>query len=305
MIVTGAFLAALVGLSRIPVARIDAAAPPPEIAELRILTSVPIFAPLPGGSLEHLAARLVPLRVDAGTVIVREGDAGDRFYIVADGELEVSQDGRTISELDGGGYFGEIALLRDVAPAPQPSPPDRRRAVRTRPGRLPRCGDRTSAECRGGGNGHERAPRPDLRRPATGQRRDMTRRAQVDAVLDEFHARRCGSRRGALLRDTGAGRRLPRTAPGERWAGSPFREFVHSYFSRGKGWRYVPSARSVDIASDGRTAWFDETVENEHYGACRGHRRAAPGRRRVADRAVQPHDPGPRRARPGARGEDP
>lgn len=114
MIATGAFLAALVGLSWIPVARIDAAAPPPEITELRVLTSVPIFAPLPGGSIEHLAARLVPLRVDAGTVIVREGDAGDRFYIVADGELEVSQYGRTISELDGGGYFGEIALLRDV-----------------------------------------------------------------------------------------------------------------------------------------------------------------------------------------------
>ena len=86
----------------------------PEAEELRILASVPIFAPLPGGSLEHLAARLVPLRVDAGTVIVREGDAGDRFYIVAEGEIEVSQYDRTVSELAPGGYFGEIALLRDV-----------------------------------------------------------------------------------------------------------------------------------------------------------------------------------------------
>ena len=52
---------------------------------------MPIFAPLPGGSLEHLAARLVPLRVEPGTVIVREGDEGDRFYIVAEGTLDVSQ----------------------------------------------------------------------------------------------------------------------------------------------------------------------------------------------------------------------
>jgi len=96
------------------VAKIDASATPPEASELRILASVPIFAPLPGGSLEHLAARLVPLRVDAGTVIVREGDAGDRFYIVAEGEIEVSQYDRPISELAAGGYFGEIALLRDV-----------------------------------------------------------------------------------------------------------------------------------------------------------------------------------------------
>jgi CRP-like cAMP-binding protein len=56
----------------------------------------------------------VPLRVDAGTTIVREGDEGDRFYIVVEGELDVSQDGVTIGELQHGGYFGEIALLRDT-----------------------------------------------------------------------------------------------------------------------------------------------------------------------------------------------
>lgn len=114
IVVTGCLLPALVAISGVIVSRIDAAAPAPDADELRVLASVPIFAPLPGGSLEHLAARLVPLRVDPGTVIVREGDAGDRFYIVAEGEIEVSQDGRTISELEAGGYFGEIALLRDV-----------------------------------------------------------------------------------------------------------------------------------------------------------------------------------------------
>jgi MFS family permease len=114
IIATGLLLPVLVALLGVTVARIDAKAPAPATDELRVLASVPIFAPLPGGSLEHLAARLVPLRVDPGTVIVREGDAGDRFYIVAEGELEVSQYGREISELDAGGYFGEIALLRDV-----------------------------------------------------------------------------------------------------------------------------------------------------------------------------------------------
>jgi MFS family permease len=114
LIATGAFLPLLVLLLGPTVAKIDAAAAAPEASELRILASVPIFAPLPGGSLEHLAARLVPLRVDAGTVIVREGDAGDRFYIVTEGEVEVSQYDRLVSELAAGGYFGEIALLRDV-----------------------------------------------------------------------------------------------------------------------------------------------------------------------------------------------
>jgi hypothetical protein len=115
LIAAGVFLPLLVVLLGAKVARIDATAAAPDPEELRILAAVPIFAPLPGGSLEHVAARLVPLRVEAGTVIVREGDAGDRFYIVAEGEIDVSQDGRTISELEAGGYFGEIALLRDVA----------------------------------------------------------------------------------------------------------------------------------------------------------------------------------------------
>ena len=115
LIATGAFLPVLVALLGAKVARIDATAVAPEAEELRILASVPIFAPLPGGSLEHLAARLVPLRVEPGTVIVRERDAGDRFYIVAEGSLEVSQDGFPVTELDAGDYFGEIALIRDVA----------------------------------------------------------------------------------------------------------------------------------------------------------------------------------------------
>ena len=114
LIATGAALVALVVLLWAQIQRIDAAAPAPDPAELRILTSTPIFAPLPGVTLEHLATRLVPLRVDDGTVIVREGDAGDRFYLVAEGTVEVSEYGRTISELGAGGYFGEIALIRDV-----------------------------------------------------------------------------------------------------------------------------------------------------------------------------------------------
>lgn len=114
LIATGAFLPLLVLLFGVTVARIDAGATAPDAGELRVLAAVPIFTPLPGGSLEHLATRLIPLRVESGTVIVREGDSGDRFYIVVDGEVEVSQYGGTISELGAGGYFGEIALLRDT-----------------------------------------------------------------------------------------------------------------------------------------------------------------------------------------------
>jgi MFS family permease len=114
LIATGAFLPVLVLLLGPSLVKIDAQAKAPDESRLRLLGATPIFAPLPGGSLEHLATRLVPLRVEAGSTIVREGDEGDRFYIVAEGELDVSQDGVTIAELEPGGYFGEIALLRDT-----------------------------------------------------------------------------------------------------------------------------------------------------------------------------------------------
>jgi MFS family permease len=113
LIVAGAFLPVLALLTGSKLLRLDAAAEAPG-PELSLLRSIPIFAPLPGTPLEHLAARLVPLRVDAGTVVVKQGDSGDRFYVVVEGEVEVAVDGAVVSELGPGGYFGEIALIRDV-----------------------------------------------------------------------------------------------------------------------------------------------------------------------------------------------
>ncbi len=54
-----------------------------------LLAAIPIFAPLPLQTLERLASQLGEVRLPAGTLILRQGDPGDRFYVIADGEVEI------------------------------------------------------------------------------------------------------------------------------------------------------------------------------------------------------------------------
>jgi MFS family permease len=91
---------------------VDRSADVPE-RELALLRGVPIFAPLPVATIELLARRLIPVRVEAGREVFQAGDPGDDFYVVAEGEVEVLVDGKVKTE-GPGGWFGEIALLRDV-----------------------------------------------------------------------------------------------------------------------------------------------------------------------------------------------
>ena len=82
--------------------------------EVELLQAIPIFAPLSPPVLEGLAARLIPVHEAAGETIVRQGEPGDRFYVISSGEVEVSVDGQPQATQGPGDHFGEIALLRDV-----------------------------------------------------------------------------------------------------------------------------------------------------------------------------------------------
>jgi len=112
LVVVGSLLPILAVLTHASLTRLDRA--PSDPRGLELLSGIPIFAPLSPPVLEPLAAALAPVSFPAGEEIIREGDHGDRFYVVSSGEVEVLADGRPPRREGEGSYFGEIALLRDV-----------------------------------------------------------------------------------------------------------------------------------------------------------------------------------------------
>ena len=92
---------------------LDAAAHVP-IVEIALLRSLRIFGALPAPALEGLAHSMEPVGLAAGDVLIREGEPGDRFFAVADGQLQVTIDGTPVATNVRGDGIGEIALLYGV-----------------------------------------------------------------------------------------------------------------------------------------------------------------------------------------------
>ena len=79
--------------------------------KVQAFEKVPLFNGLSVRELAAIAGSANERLAEPGEVITRQGDAGDEFFIVADGEVEIRQDDREIRRLGPGDYLGEIALL--------------------------------------------------------------------------------------------------------------------------------------------------------------------------------------------------
>lgn len=82
--------------------------------DVGVLRGLPFLDALPMGTIEHLAAHLDEAEYDGGATVVRQGEVGDRFFVIATGSATASVDGRPVRRMQSGDFFGEIALLRDV-----------------------------------------------------------------------------------------------------------------------------------------------------------------------------------------------
>jgi Cyclic nucleotide-binding domain len=113
LVLLGGGLAGLALAHAVRFRRLDRAMPEPG-PEVGLLRDLPMFAPLPLAVTELLAAEIEPRQFPAGAVVMREGETGDQFYLIADGSAAVSVQGAPRPSLHRGDCFGEIALLRDI-----------------------------------------------------------------------------------------------------------------------------------------------------------------------------------------------
>jgi hypothetical protein len=83
-------------------------------AEIDVLNRIPMFQPLPMPAIDCLAHHVGHAQVAAGQEVFHQGDDGDRYYVIRDGEAQVIGDGRLVRTMGRGDGFGEIALIHDV-----------------------------------------------------------------------------------------------------------------------------------------------------------------------------------------------
>jgi ketosteroid isomerase-like protein len=91
-----------------------------------------------------------------------------------------------------------------------------------------------------------------------------------EATLDSFHRAAANADTAAYFAAMTDDVVFLGTDGSERWQGSEFRDFAAAHFSAGRGWTYVPVQRDITVSANGDIAWFDELLQNEGLGTCRG-----------------------------------
>lgn len=82
--------------------------------KVEALRRAPLFEGLTDKELTALAMRTEDMDFPAGKVLCKEGETGSEFYVIMEGEAEVTQAGQKVATHGSGDFFGEVALVEDV-----------------------------------------------------------------------------------------------------------------------------------------------------------------------------------------------
>ena len=83
-------------------------------AKTELLKKVPLFSGCSKPELQRIASLADELDLAEGATLIREGERGREFIVVADGTVRVTRNGRKVRDLGAGDFIGEIALVADV-----------------------------------------------------------------------------------------------------------------------------------------------------------------------------------------------
>ena len=79
--------------------------------KVELIREVPLFSNLSKGELAEVASIADEIDFPEGRELIRQGARGREFFVLLDGAVDVTQDGRLINQLGAGDFFGEIALV--------------------------------------------------------------------------------------------------------------------------------------------------------------------------------------------------
>jgi CRP/FNR family transcriptional regulator len=82
-------------------------------APVETLRKVPLFASLDDKELESIASSMRERRFKAGDTVTQEGAGGVGFFVVEEGQADVTVGGEAKGSVGPGDYFGEIALINE------------------------------------------------------------------------------------------------------------------------------------------------------------------------------------------------
>ena len=83
-------------------------------AKTDLLRNVPLFAGCSKSELQRIASLADELDLGEGATLIREGERGREFIVIAEGTVRVTRNGKQLRELGAGDFIGEIALVADV-----------------------------------------------------------------------------------------------------------------------------------------------------------------------------------------------
>ncbi len=95
----------------------------------------------------------------------------------------------------------------------------------------------------------------------------------IEKVLDTLHDAAAKADEDRYFNLYAPGAVFLGTDAAERWTLTEFKAFAHPYFAKGKAWTYTPVKGTRHIGLEGEhhdVAWFDEQLENDTLGRCRG-----------------------------------